>query len=80
MSPVQTLTRNSRITLGTAISCLLVALTFMAGAYKVKFDLERSVDELRGVNAVQDGKIDRSAQDIGEIKADVKELLRRSKP
>lgn len=76
--------RRVSVTLGSAIAVVVAVAGGVGTAYKVRSDLK---DEIKQVstdnattNAVQDTKIDQGVKDIAEIKADIKELLRRTKP
>lgn len=72
------------MTLGAAIGIVVAVAAGVGSGLKVRSDLKEEIKKVGTdndvKNAVQDSKIDQGAKDIAEIKADVKELLRRTKP
>lgn len=78
MAPAHALiTKASRISVGLMITLCVLVAGGIGFAYQTRQDLKSEIGEVRTTNAVQDQKIDRTRGDVIEIKADVKELLRR---
>ncbi len=78
MAPAHALiTKASRVSLSLLISLLVLVAGGIGFAYQTRQDLKSEIADVRTTNAVQDSKIDRTRDDVIEIKADVKELLRR---
>lgn len=78
MAPVHAIiTKASRVSVGLLITLCLLVVGGLGFAYQTRQDLKSEIGEVRTTNAVQDQNIDRTRDDVIEIKADVKELLRR---
>lgn len=66
------------VTVSTAIGAVFTIATLVGFGYKAKAEVEKEISDVNTKNAVQDSKIEQLSSDVNEIKADVKELLRRT--